>query len=150
MLSWWGRVRAKATQTHRRITERKCDCECMAILSVSRSEWFCMQTVNERFRKWNNIHVGEVSYWINDRSCKTVSCMRQLWDSDKKWNSANTSWYECKWQKAFKEIKKTMLTQAITQKATEMLQKTSWDHLPVNSWAGYVEKSWMWCGVSEI
>ena len=44
MLSRWGRVQAKAAQACRQTTERKCECECMAILSVSMSQWLCMQT----------------------------------------------------------------------------------------------------------
>jgi len=42
----------------------------MVILSVSISEWSCMQTVKEKFKKWNNLHVGEASHRINDHSWK--------------------------------------------------------------------------------
>ena len=56
--------------------------KCMATLSDSRSDWQCMQNMNERFIRQSNMHVCEAVCRLGERLCKTVSCLQQQWDSN--------------------------------------------------------------------
>ena len=53
-----------------------------------KQEWMIMYANGEwHIHKRNNMHVGETSRQISDRSWKIVSCIRQQWDSNENWNS---------------------------------------------------------------